>query len=82
MSEWNGDFILSFDYKGRRYDLAGRLVQAGYMHQLHVLLNEDTLILEFDEERNYRVIADANTMRSIDQGLLQALVEKASSLHL
>ena len=55
--------------------------RVGYIHQFHVQLDGQTLIVEFDEERNYRVIGESLGNSEVDQSFLKALVEKVSSLH-
>lgn len=75
-------FNLSFDHNGRQYDLEAVFQRVGYIHQFHVQLDGQTLIVEFDEERNYRVIGSNGARDSgVDQNFLKALVEKISSLH-
>ena len=56
--------------------------RVGYIHQFHVQLDGQTLIVEFDEERNYhRVIGESLGNSEVDQSFLKALVEKVSSLN-
>lgn len=74
-------FNLSFDHNGRQYDLEALFQRVGYIHQFHVQLDGHTLIIESDEERDYRVIGTERQERNIDPGLMKALVEKISSLH-
>lgn len=70
-------FTLSFEHKKKQYDLEAKFVRLGYIHQFHVSIEGCTLIIEFDEERNYRVIE--NSGKPFDQEFLQALVNKISS---
>ncbi len=74
-------FTLSFEYKDKPYNLDSVFMRTGFTHQFHILLDGNTLIIEFDEERNYRVI-DANTTKTsnIETDLLQAMVNKIISL--
>lgn len=75
-------FVVEFTYKGIAYNIEAQFVQLGYIHRFHVVVNDEPLIIEFDEDREYRVINPAGTSSKInDVGLLQALVEKISSLH-
>ncbi len=75
-------FAVEFSYKGIAYNIEAKFVILGYIHQFHVVVNDEHLIIEFDEDRDYRVINPAGTSsKTIDTGFLQALVEKISSLH-
>ena len=74
-------FNLSFSHDGKQYDLEAVFQRVGYVHQFHVQLDGRTLIVEFDEERNYRVIGESSGNSEVDQSFLKALVEKVSSLH-
>lgn len=74
-------FKLNVSYKDREYELETKFVRIGYIHQFHVSIDNSTLIFEFDEERNYRVIDAANSVKQYDSGLIEMIVEKISSLH-
>ena len=75
-------FNLSFSHDGKQYDLEAVFQRVGYVHQFHIQLDGQTLIVEFDEERIYRIIGDNKAARKdIDQGLLKTLIQKVSSLH-
>lgn len=78
-------FTISFSYKGRQYDLETKFVRVGYVHQFHLQFDGRTLIFEFDEEREYRVIDASSSpqsgLKNIDVGLLEMIVDKISSLH-
>lgn len=78
----DNSFTLSFEHKGKQYDLASVFTRVGFIHQFHIQMNGGTLIIEFDEEHNYRVIdAEPSKATNIDPDLLKALVDKVSSLH-
>jgi hypothetical protein len=74
-------FKLNVSYKDKEYQLDTKFVRIGYVHQFHVSIEDSTLIFEFDEERNYRVIDAGNSTRQFDTGLIETIVEKISSLH-
>lgn len=75
-------FAVEFSYKGIAYNIEAKFVRLGYIHQFHVIVNDEQLIIEFDEDREYRVINPAGiSSGTIDAGFLRALVEKISSLH-
>jgi len=74
-------FILSLEYKRKLYELKAKFCRVGYIHQFHIEVENRTLIFEFDEERNYRVIDGSDSSKAIDPDFLQAIVNKISSLH-
>ncbi len=76
-------FTLSFVHAGKQYELESKLVKMGYIHQFHVHYESRTLIFEFDEERQYRVMEanPATGYNNIDKDLLAAMAEAISSLH-
>lgn len=74
-------FKLNVSYKDKEYELETKFVRIGYIHQFHVSIDNSTLIFEFDEERNYRVIDAGNSARQFDSGLIEMIVQKISSLH-
>lgn len=75
-------FILTVEYKGKTYELETKFVRIGFIHQFHIHIDGMTLVFEFDEERDYRVIdASGDTSKPIDAGLIYAIVHKVSSLH-
>ncbi len=75
-------FTLPFEFNGKKYETEAVFIRMGFVHQFHVQLNEHRLIIEFDKERNYRVInAEGAKDTNIDPEMLKALVDKVSSLH-
>jgi len=74
-------FKLNVSYKDKEYELETKFVRIGYVHQFHVCIDNSTLIFEFDEERNYRVIDATNSAKQLDNILIEKIVEKISSLH-
>lgn len=76
------NIIISLSFKGTQYDFETRFVQLGYIHQLHINVQDENLIFEFDEERDYRIInASGSSSSKIDVGLLEALMAKITELH-
>ncbi len=73
-------FDLTVHYNGKDYEVEARFVRLGYIHQFHINIDGNTLIIEFDEERSYRVI-DPSGKALIETGMIEAVVEKISSLH-
>lgn len=75
-------FILTVEYKGKIYELETKFIRIGFVHQFHVHIDGRTLVFEFDEERKYRVIdASGDASKSMDEGLVESIVQKISSLH-
>lgn len=75
-------FILMIEYKGKSYELETKFVRIGFIHQFHVHIDGRTLVFEFDEERNYRVMdASGNASRPMDAELIEAIVQRIFSLH-
>lgn len=80
-SSMSESFTISFTYAGKRYDIEGKFVRIGYIHQFHLNVLNTPLIVEYDEERNYRIINPEGSSAKIDSGLLEELVQTISKLH-
>lgn len=76
-------FELVIDHKGKEHRFDARLMSTGYTHQFVVTIDDRELIIEKDEDRNYRVMEanPTNNNKDIDTELLQAIVLKIKSLH-
>lgn len=76
-------FTISFEHKGIQHQLEAKFMRVGYVHQFHINFENRTLIFEFDEEREYRIIdADSSsTLHSLDKELLAAMANAISALH-
>jgi len=74
-------FTISFTYAGKPYEIESRFVRLGYIHQFHLNIQDTPFIVEYDEERNYRVINPEGSSGKLDTGLLQALIQAISTLH-
>ena len=72
-----GPFDLPVRYKGEQLELPARLLLQGYVHKFEVEVNGQTLLFEPDEERDYRVVVDAEEAErsKIDAELLRAIAE-------
>jgi len=69
-------FELPVDYKGEQHLFEAELIVYGYTHKFHVDVNDQTIIFEPDEERNYRAILNYNeidTNKNIDIELLKKI---------
>ena len=49
-------FIITVTYKGQDRDFEAELLQMGYIHKFHVIVEESDLYFERDEEGCYRAI--------------------------
>lgn len=77
----NEPFIIPLVYKGEEIEVSAKLLRVGYTEQFHVNLQGVPLIIEFDEERNLRVInPSAENENSIDKGLLEELIATITKL--
>lgn len=75
-------FILKVDYNGKTYELESKFIRLGFIHQFHIHIEDRTLVFEFDEDREYRVMdASEGSSKSIDTGLIEAILHKISTLH-
>lgn len=77
------NFTISVEHDGQQREYQAKFIRIGYIHQFHVDVEGNSLIIEFDEERDYRVINSnpAKTDLSLPQELLLAIVRKISALH-
>lgn len=77
------DFELPVLHEGKELHFTSRLLQYGYLHRFEVEVNEQKVLFEPDEERNYRALVDpllADKMKRKDIELLQAIAEALQSL--
>lgn len=77
----NDPFIIPISYKGEEIEVSARFIRTGYTEQYHVNIQNTPLIIEFDEEREFRVInPDGHPDSRIDKELLQELVDTINKL--
>jgi hypothetical protein len=76
MAEFNREepFELPVNYRGQEIILPGKLVQMGYTYKLFVEVLGQTIILEPDEERNFRVVSEDPAMKALPMEMLQAIL--------
>ncbi|MBC7553947.1 MAG: hypothetical protein H7257_08210 [Taibaiella sp.] len=76
-------YSLLLAYKGREFQLEAVFVPTGFGHRFNVQLDDRQLIVEFDEERDYRVIETAAppNAKALDAAFLELLVAKISALY-
>lgn len=75
-------FELPIKYRGEELLLKTRLVTFAYTYKFHIIVDNKELIVERDEERNFRVIASDNvSAASIDPELVKNIVEQLQLLN-
>lgn len=59
-----------------------KLVRYGYTYQMHIEVDQAVLIIERDEEQNYRVLESTNSIsdKQINHELLQKIIDTLKSL--
>jgi len=83
-------FIITVLYKGQDRDFEAELLQMGYIHKFHVIVEESDLYFERDEEGRYRAILQEQpeeqltdrqkAKRNPDHELLQLIAEKIEEI--
>ncbi|HEY0057936.1 MAG TPA: hypothetical protein VGB56_02315 [Flavisolibacter sp.] len=77
------DFDLPVLYNGAEVLLKTRLLQSGYVHRFEVEVNEQHILFEPDEERNYRALVAphlADKLKRSDVDLIKAVAEALEKL--
>jgi hypothetical protein len=82
-------FIITVAYKGQDRDFEAELLQMGYTHKFHVIVEGADLFFERDEEGRYRAILQENTdekgsharhIKTPDLELLKLIAEKIEAI--
>ena len=83
-------FIITVTYKGQDRDFEAELLQMGYIHKFHVIVEESDLYFERDEEGHYRAVLQEhpeeqsthrqNAKRNPDPELLRLIAEKIEAI--
>ena len=83
-------FIITVPYKGQDRDFEAELLQMGYTHKFHVIVEESDLYFEKDEEGRYRAVLQAHPdeqltdrqkdKRNPDPELMRLIAEKIESI--
>lgn len=74
-------FNLEVHYKGEELNLRVRLVTFGYTYKFFVTIEKDELVVERDDEMNYRIISANPAAKKIDAGLFAAIVTALEKLN-
>lgn len=69
------EFILNVDYRNKTREFKAELRMMGYTHKIMVLVDDQEIIFEPDEERNYRAVLpeNADDQKPPDIELLKAI---------
>lgn len=67
-------------YNGEDLELSLSIVPLGYTYQLHVEISDRILILEKDENREYRVIDKSGIAKPAEQGLVLAIIASLNAI--
>ena len=69
-------FDIPVIYKNKELLFIGRLLHLGYVHKIAIDVNGEQILLEKDDEGNYRaVLANINSESKIDRELIKVIVE-------
>ncbi len=72
---------LPVSYNNQTLIFKAWLITTGYTHKFKVLVNEQELLFEPDEERNYRVLVEADAVKTPPTNdLLAAIVKTIEDL--
>lgn len=83
MNQADDVFDIPVSWKGQELHFPARLLVYGYTHKISVAVNGIEVLLEPDEERNYRAVVQPGEDLKIpvmDQGLLAAIVGVVESI--
>ncbi len=75
------NFIIPISYQGKEIEVPAVPIRTGYTMQFHVSIADTPLIIEFDEEKEYRVInPNPQSEIKVDTELIDKLIETLSYL--
>lgn len=72
-------FSLPVLYKGAEEEYQARLVTFGYSYKFYVMVDKTELVVEKDDERNYRIISEQQDT-VIDSDLCVAIIESLKQI--
>lgn len=76
----NETIMLPVEYMGTTHELPLTIVPQGYTYQLHVQVEDKMLILEKDDEGEYRVMSLSGDSEKVNKSLVAAIVATLQSL--
>jgi hypothetical protein len=68
-------FEIPVTYKGKEHSFPARIIKYFYIYRLEVDVNGDKILLEPDEQRNYRAIIEEHHHGKIDVQLVQEIIK-------
>ncbi|MCF2501374.1 hypothetical protein [Dyadobacter chenhuakuii] len=76
----NETIMLPVEYLDKAYEFPLTIVTLGYTYQLHVEIEGKTLIIEMDDQQQYRVLSQSGEAEKVSKGLVEAIVSTLQSL--
>ena len=76
----NETIMLPVDYQDETIELPLTIVPQGYTYQLHIEVEERTLIFEKDDQGDYRVIDMTGGQEHVSKSLVLAILETLQAL--
>jgi hypothetical protein len=83
MDAFDNSLEIPVTYKGQELSFPAQLLMTGYTHKIQVAVNEQLILFEPDEERNYRALLGPTQLEkgaSVDSELLQAIARVIESV--
>lgn len=72
--------LLPVVYRGQELELPLSVVPWGYSYQLHIEISDRILILEKDENREYRVIDNSGIPQPVGKVLIQSIINSLNAI--
>ena len=76
----NETIMISVEHMGATHDIPLTIVPLGYTYQLHVQIENETLILEKDEEGEFRAIYKSFDNSQANHSLILAVIATLKSI--
>jgi len=76
----NETIELPVEYLGETIELPLTIVTQGYTYQLHIQIEDKTLIFEKDDEGEYRVLDGSDGPGHVSKNLVSAILNTLKSL--
>ncbi len=69
-------FSITVQHNGKEHSIEGKMLELGYTHKIYLEINGVEIVLEPDEERNYRAVVDPAFAGKLDKELVAAVVSE------
>jgi len=76
----NETITISVEHLGATHEIPITIVPLGYTYQLHLQMEDDTLILEKDEDGEYRAIYPSFKSSQANHSLILAVIATLKSI--